>query len=52
MISVIDASALDATFLLALRLLAWGNIGVAAAVLAGVVLWQVCCGFESRNCGK
>ena len=49
MIQLMDASLLDATTLLALRLLSWSSVGIALAALAGVVLWEICWGLESRH---
>lgn len=46
---MIELSALHVSALTALRLLAWANVGVAAALLVAVVLWVVCCGLDSRN---
>jgi len=35
-----------------LQLVAWANVGVAAALLVAVVLWLACCGVEGRQNGK
>lgn len=49
MVPVMDASLVDTTLLLALRLCSWGGVGMALAVLAGAVLWEICCTLESGH---
>jgi hypothetical protein len=43
-LSLLDGFAVDM-----LRLVAWANVGVAAALLVAIGVWLVCCGIESRS---
>jgi len=47
---MIELSALNASAMSFLRLMTWGNVGVAAALVVGVTLWLACCaGGEERH---
>ena len=49
---MIDPSVLDVSAATVLRLVVWANVGFAAAMLVGVVLWLACGWFEARPHAK
>jgi len=48
---MVELTVLDGAILLGLRVVALATFSLATAVLAGIVAWLVCCGFEAKHAG-
>ncbi len=46
---MLETSLLDGFAVDVLELVAWTNVGVAVALLVGVLAWLVCCSVEGRH---